>query len=435
MPSWLVVSGLYLVPALLLIMLYVMRQRQKTAKSNHHYQESAAAGMLEPASLHPVIDYSRCLGCATCIAACPEKQVLGIVDNRAKLIRPSSCIGHGACKTACPTQAIDLVFGTATRGVDIPHVGSDFQTNVTGIYVAGELGGMGLIRNAIEQGRQAIDAIATNSRCGQNGQIDVVIIGAGPAGISAAMAAAEKGLSYRVFEQDTVGGTIAHYPRGKIVMTAPAKLPIVGEFHFGETSKENLMEFWTDAIERAGIEIQTNTRVESVTATPSGFEVQCKNAVTASNVLLAIGRRGTPRKLGVPGEDHNKVVYRLIDPQQYQGQKVIVVGGGDSALEAALSLSEEAADEVVLSYRGEAFNRVKPKNRERTADAEQAGTLRVEMNSQLLHINKDSVQLKTSQGETTLANDAVIVCAGGILPTGFLKDTGIEIQTHFGTVR
>lgn len=433
MPQLLTIGALYGLPALGFMLIYWLIQRKRAKRAHNIYQESVESGLLEPASLHPVIDYARCLGCATCVKACPEKNVLGIMDNRALLITPSSCIGHGACKSACPTQAIELVFGTASRGVDIPQVGADFQTNIPGIYIAGELGGMGLIRNAIEQGRQAVEATAGNGRDRPADQLDILIVGAGPAGISAAMAAKEMNLSYRVLEQDTIGGTIAHYPRGKVVMTAPARLPIIGEFHFGETSKENLMSFWSDAVDRAGLDIRTGARVEAIEVIDGGFEVKADECYRVSNVLLAIGRRGTPRKLGIPGEEHSKVVYRLVDPQQYRGRKVIVVGGGDSALEAALSLSQEPGTEVLLSYRGSAFNRVKAKNRERVAAAADSGHLSVELSSQLRHITVDKVHLETALGEQQLPNDAVIVCAGGILPTSFLESVGIAVETRFGT--
>jgi thioredoxin reductase/NAD-dependent dihydropyrimidine dehydrogenase PreA subunit len=427
------IGAIYGLPALVIMGAYWLLQRRGSAKARRVYEESVASGLLEPASLHPVIDYARCLGCGTCVKACPEKSVLGLISNRAHLITPSSCIGHGACKTACPTQAITLVFGTATRGVDIPQVGSDFQTNIPGIYIAGELGGMGLIRNAIEQGRQAVEALARNGRKGPAGQLDVLIIGAGPAGISAAMAAKASNLSYRVLEQDTVGGTIAHYPRGKVVMTAPARLPIVGEFRFAETSKENLMSFWSGVVEQAGLDIRTGARVEGIDVRDGGFDVHADKLYRASNVLLAIGRRGTPRKLGVPGEEHSKVVYRLQDPEQYRGRKILVVGGGDSALEAAVSLSEEPETEVTLSYRGTAFNRVKVKNREQVAAARDSGRLRVELGSQVRQISADAVLLDRADGETRLANDAVIVCAGGILPSAFLESVGIAVETRYGT--
>ena len=427
------IGAVYLIPAFLVMAFYWLNQQRKTRGALRVYQEAKNAGMLEPPSLHPIIDSSHCLGCATCVAACPEKNVLGIIDHRAHLISPSSCIGHGACKTACPVDAIQLVFGTATRGVDIPLVGEDFQTSMPGIYIAGELGGMGLIRNAIAQGKQALDAIANSGRTGQADQLDVLIVGAGPAGISAAMAAKELGLSYKVLEQDTIGGTIAHYPRGKVVMTAPARLPLVGEFRFGETSKEDLMQFWTEVVEKTELDICTGERVSAIESFDGGFEVSAGSRYRAGNVLLAIGRRGTPRKLGVAGEDHSKVIYSLMEPEQYRGQKVLVVGGGDSALEAAMSLSEEPGTEVVLSYRGDAFSRAKAKNRERVAAAGESGQLRIELASTVQQIMPDSLRLKTADGETEFANDAVLVCAGGILPTPFLEKVGIKVETRFGT--
>lgn len=435
MDQGLVVLAIYVLPVVIIAVWYVTSRGRKTRRARGVYLESLESGLMEPASLHPVIDPARCLGCATCVKACPEKNVLGVIENKARLVSPASCIGHGACKVACPTNAIELVFGTATRGVDIPLVGEDFQTNVPGIYIAGELGGMGLIRNAIEQGRQAVEAICRNGRRGGKDRLDLLIVGAGPAGISAAMGATELGLRFQIVEQDSVGGTIAHYPRGKVVMTAPARLPIIGEFKFGETSKERLMEFWTDVIKRARLKVHTGVRIDAIAAEGDSLIATCsRGRIRAANILLTIGRRGTPRKLGVPGEELCKVVYRLVDPEQYRGQRVAVVGGGDSALEAAISLSEEPGTEVLLSYRGEAFNRVKAKNRERLAAAEDVGRLRVEMSSTLSQITDSSIRLATESGEEDIGNDAVIICAGGILPTAFLEAAGIEVETHYGRV-
>ncbi len=437
------IMWLYGLPLLLIIFVYLRHQSKKHRKSQRVHDEAIASGMTEPASIHPVVNHALCLGCATCVAACPErsKNVLGVIHGKAHLVNPTHCIGHGACKTACPFDAIELVFGTEKRGVDIPQVNPDFQTNVPGIFIAGELGGMGLIRNAVKQGVEAVDSICKLDGVGKsNGDvIDLVIVGAGPAGIAASLAAKDKKLNFVTLEQDSVGGTVSHYPRGKIVMTAPAVLPIVGKMQFKETTKEALMEFWQGVIEKAALKIKDRERVESVEAEnladqSRGFHVKTgTGAYHTRAILLAIGRRGTPRKLGVPGEEQTKVVYRLIDPAQYRNQHVLVVGGGDSALEAAVSISEEEGTTVAISYRSEAFSRAKEKNRIKIADAEKAGRLRVLMKSTVKHIEPNKVVIKTDDDEVCIDNDAIIVCAGGILPTPFLKSIGINVDTKFGT--
>jgi putative YpdA family bacillithiol system oxidoreductase len=396
--------------------------------------ESRAAGITEPDSLHPVINPNRCLGCGSCITACPEGDVLGLVQGKAVLVDPSHCIGHGACKEACPTEAIELVLGSDECGVDIPSLGPDFQTNVPGIFVAGELAGMGLIRNAIEQGSQAIASIRRHPGVGSGKLLDVVIVGAGPAGLAASLAAKAHGLDFVTLEQESLGGTVSHYPRGKIVMTAPAELAIVGKVQLRQTTKEALLEFWQGVIEKTGLEIRERERVDAIVPQGTSFEVRTNRGVHRTRcVLLSIGRRGTPRKLDVPGEDLSKVVYRLIDPEQYRGQRVLVVGGGDSAVEAAIAIGEVAGSDVTLSYRGEAFKRVKPRNRELLEQSVDEGRVRVLLRSKPTAIESDHVSMEVAQERKRLPNDAVIVCAGGVLPTDFLRSVGIAIETKRGT--
>ncbi len=427
----------YLVP-LGLIWAFYLGLRIRRQRSNLLLAEEAReAGLSEPPSLHPVINPNRCIGCGSCVSSCPEQEghaVLGIIDGKSHLIGPTNCIGHGACKTACPMDAVTLVLGTASRGVEIPVLGPDFQTAVPGVFVAGELGGMGLIRNAIEQGRQALESLAVRGCSTDPDVLDVLIVGAGPAGFAATLGAKEKGLYYLCVEQESLGGTVYHYPRGKIVMTSPATLPIEGPVKFTETTKEELLAFWSDVEVRHQVQINYGERVDQVEKVGDLFCVRTnKKNYQARSVLLAIGRRGTPRKLEVSGEEQSKVVYSLIDPEQYRGRKVLVVGGGDSALEAALALADEPGTRVTLSYRGEAFGRAKAKNRALVEEAAQKNSIDLRLGSEVKAIEKKRVLMQWKGSSAELENDIVIVCAGGILPTAFLQDIGISVETKYGT--
>ena len=432
--------ALYASPLLLIWWSYAWKRRKHHRAALETLQDNVEAGLLDPASLHPVIDTNKCIGCGSCISACPEMpvhQVLGLLRRKATLVSPTDCIGHGACKAACPVDAIQLVFGTERRGVDIPNVKPDFESNVPGIFIAGELGGMGLIKNAIEQGRQAMESIT--KKLGKPGPdadsvVDVTIVGAGPSGIAASLAAKERGFKYLTIEQDSLGGTVASFPRRKLVMTAPAMLPLVGKVKFTETTKEALLEFWQKVERDTGIKVQYGVRLESVTRKDKSFVLKTtKGQVATRALLLAIGRRGTPRKLGVPGEELTKVTYRLIDPEQYKGQNVLIVGGGDSAIESAVTIADQPDTHVTLSYRSAAFSRAKKKNRERLDAGAAAGRIKILLESNVKSIAPDSVEIDHKGKLLKIANDAIIVNAGGILPTPFLKEIGIEVQTKYGT--
>lgn len=428
----------YIAIAVLIIVLYSRRHIRKEEHSKAELEESVRSGLAEPPSLHPVVDVTRCIGSGSCVKACPEG-ALGIIEGKAVLISGAHCIGHGACLPACAFDAIKLVFGTEKRGIDIPNISPGFETNVPGIFIAGELGGMGLIRKAAQQGREAIASIrkrlATGGAGGGN-MLDVVIVGCGPAGLSAGLSSMHHKLKYKLIEQeDSLGGAVYHYPRQKIAMTAPVVLDIIGTVKFGEVQKEKLLEFWQGVVAQTGLAISFRERMEGIEKTADGFVVTTnKGTYSARTVLLAMGRRGTPRKLDVPGEETSKVVYRLIDPEQYKGQHVLVVGGGDSALEAAIAVAGQPnTPPVILSYRSAAFSRVKQKNRTQLEEAEKAGRIRVMLNSGVKEIFDKEVDIEQQGQRQRVPNDAVIVCAGGLLPTPLLQKVGIQFETKFGT--
>jgi thioredoxin reductase (NADPH) len=423
--------AVYIVAIGVIWALYIASRRRFEARSRATKEAAAEAGLLEPASLHPKVDPAKCLGCGACVRACPEGDILGMINGKVELVEPTHCIGHGACREACPYGAITLVFGTERRGVDIPHVRPDFQTNVPGIFIAGELGGMGLIRNAIEQGSQAIESIRKLSGRRLSEAYDVIIVGAGPAGFSASLAAIKHKLRFLTIEQESFGGTVAHFPRGKVVMTSPATLPLGGTLKFKTVSKEKLLKVWKDVARKTRLKIKYGEQVKSITQRGSAIEVRTtRGAYLTASVLLAIGRRGTPRKLDVEGEDQAKVVYRLIDAQQYRKQHVLVVGGGDSALEAATSFPGTT---VTLSHRSDSFSRAKVKNREDVETARRSGRLNVLLQSNVKRIERHDVEIEQMGQRMRIRNDVVIVCAGGILPTAFLESVGIEVETKYGT--
>jgi thioredoxin reductase/NAD-dependent dihydropyrimidine dehydrogenase PreA subunit len=406
------------------------RHHTRSVRALAHAQER---GKL-PVSLHPAIDPAICIGSVACVRACPEGDILGIVDGVSKLVNPDRCIGHGRCAAECPVDAIKLVIGTSQRGVDLPEVDEHFETSRPGVHVIGELGGMGLIRNATEQGLQLARRFGELMPRDRAATIlDVAVVGAGPSGLALAAGLCEAGLGVRVLEQDTVGGTVAHYPRQKVVMTEPVPLPFGVRLPGRLISKESLLDTFSTLISKSRVQIDEGCKVTGLDGQDGDFQLQTsRGVVRARKVVLAVGRRGTPRRLGVPGEDQPHVTYRLTDPEQYDGCSVLVVGGGDAALEAAIQLAERGEASVALSYRGAELGRCRETNRVRFLELADQGRVHAFFQTEIASIGKGAVTLRMPTGQSDEPADFVIICAGGELPLEFLAKVGVSLRRYHG---
>ena len=383
-----------------------------------------------PTSQHPHIDTTHCIGCATCTLVCPEGDVLAMIAAKAVIVNGYKCIGHSLCAEACPVGAITMVLSQASMGADMPRLTPEHETSVENMFIIGELGGLALIKNAVNQGRDCVDLIAgrlAGKPPAGPDVFDVLVIGAGPAGISASLRAIEKKLNYVTIERDEIGGTIAKYPRQKLVMTSPVEFPMYGKFKKTELSKENLLAFWDTILNRADFNARTGEAVEDVKKDASGvFTVTTtSSSYRARSVILGLGRTGTPRKMGVKGEELPKVMYRLIEADHYVNKQILVVGGGDSAVEAAMGLANQVGNKVTLSYRQERFGRIKERNSKRIQDCIDKGKLTVLYKSMPTEVKEESVVIDVEGTVQEIPNDYVWVFAGGTPPNDFLKKIGV----------
>jgi thioredoxin reductase (NADPH) len=384
-----------------------------------------------PKSQHPHIDTSYCIGCATCTTVCPEGDVLAMIAGKAVIVNGYKCIGHGLCAEACPVGAITMVMATPSMGADMPYLSPENETSIPNLFIIGELGGLALIKNAVNQGRDCVDTIgerlANHPHAKSPDIYDVLIVGAGPAGIAASLRAIEHKLNYITLEQDEVGGTVAKYPRQKLVMTSPVEFPMYGKFKKTELSKENLLAFWDMVLNRADFNVRTGEKVEDIKRNEEGILTvkSANNEYHSRSVVLALGRTGTPRKLGVKGEELPKVMYRLIEADHYVNKKILVVGGGDSAVEAAMGLANQTGNQVTLSYRKETFMRIKERNAQRIEQCMKSGKVKVVFNSSPIEVKPESVVLEVSGQLEEIPNDFVWVFAGGTPPYDFLKKIGV----------
>jgi thioredoxin reductase/NAD-dependent dihydropyrimidine dehydrogenase PreA subunit len=411
-----------------LLLLAVWTRRIEGRQENRVVDEIRDAdhrGANRPVGQYPHIDPYLCIGCGSCVKACPENGVIGLVDGIAHVIRAAQCIGHARCEDVCPVGALHVGLGDVTTRSDIPQLSEDLQTTVPGVFIAGELGGLALIRHAIDQGVQAVDAVARSARRHPSGP-DVLITGSGPAGIAASLRAIELGLSYQTIDMDDIGGTIRKYPRRKLVMTQPVELPLVGKLKQTEYLKEELVDLLDDIITQHDVQVRTGVKLLGVERCNGTIDaVTSTGVIPCGSLVLALGRRGTPRRLGVPGEELEKVLYQLIDTSTYTNTRALVVGGGDSAVEAAMALASQPGNEVTLSYRKGAFFRLKRRNEERIEEFVDRGRVRLVFNSNVVSIEPDAAIISQAGRSFRLRNDYVFVFAGGEPPFPLLKQIGV----------
>lgn len=424
----------------IITLFFVMGYLKSLNKREARAREAAEKGQLfseGPKAQHPHIDTNYCIGCATCTSVCPEGDVLAMIAGKAVIVNGHKCIGHGLCADACPVGAITMVMASPSMAADMPCLTPEYETTVPNLFIAGELGGLALIKNAVNQGRDCVDTVAARLKTNGAGLpipgiYDLLVVGAGPAGISASLRAIEHKLNYITIERDEIGGTVAKYPRQKLVMTSPVEFPMYGKFKKMQLSKEHLLAFWDMILNRADFNVSTGEKVEDIQKGEDGIltVVTVTNQYRARAVILALGRAGEPRKLGIKGEDLPKVMYRLIEADHYINKIILVIGGGDSAVEAAMGLANQAGNQVTLSYRSERFSHIKERNAKRIEDCMRSGKVQVLFNSNPVEFKPESVVLEVSGRTQEIPNDFVWIFAGGTPPNAFLKKIGVGFGTR-----
>lgn len=467
--GWVPLSALAVLAALALLVAWSRRrelQSMERAVGERADAERrvAQAGTAATQLQHPIVDLSRCLGCGKCVEACPEQGVLQMVHGQAAVVAGTRCVGHAACERECPVGAITVTLAAAKERRDVPALTPELEAIGTpGLFLAGEVTAHALIHVAIEQGTRVAAAVAQRreaaarsprangaaaAQCADptggsvpdrdaadRNEVDLLIVGTGPAGFACALEARRRGLRFGVLDHAaTVGGTVARYPRGKLVVTRPVVLPLHGKLAKLEYAKEELVALWERIAAQHALPVEHGVELLDVRREADGTFVllTTKGERRARAVCLALGRRGVPRRLGVPGEELAKVEYALHDARDFAKRRVLVVGGGESAVEAAVALAEQPATRVTLSYRQDGFFRVAPESRARLERHVAARRVELLLNSDVTAITPERVELALRRGEVVepiaQQNDAVVVLAGGTPPFPLLERAGVSFD-------
>ena len=417
---------------------------------------------------HPVIITERCIGCHACVDACPH-DVLAIAGGVATPVARDQCMEDTSCQVECPVNPKACVVVNTTKKIPprkVPARDARFMTNVPGCFIVGDVSGTPLIKNATNEGADCVKHIHEELRDGAppepKADVEVAIIGVGPAGLSAAITAQRLGLSYAAVEQDRVLATIEAYPANKYVFFKPETMePRGGVRPEGAgAQREAILAGWTRAMRETGVRVNEGESCKSVKRAEDGdyFVVQTergpeKARVTynARRVVLALGNRGTPMKLKVPGEElkvtrdgrtEDKVKYKLTDPEAYKRKRIIVVGAGNSAVEAAVDLvatrrgdqitfrPDSEINDVTLVIRSDMKNDLKFGNKLQVYDCIDEGKIKVFFGTSVKEIRDEEVVLmnaRTEEVRATVPNDFVFAMIGGDRPTKFLESVGIKI--------
>lgn len=318
-----------------------------------------------------------------------------------------------------------------------PELRAHNESNIPGLYVIGDLAGAPVIKLAMEQGYNVIEHIASKSdaRLESGEGYDIIVVGAGAAGLNAALAARDKGLRVLVLEKHKIANTIENFPEGKWVYAEPDETPPKGKLWLDGATKEDLIKRWHQIIRDNQLEVHTEEGLQSVERQRDGtFRVISEKAeYRAKRIILATGQRGDPRKLHVPGEDQERVYHQLYSPKHYKDENILVVGGGNSAAEAAITLAER--NRVVLSYRGDELYRLFKDNERRIRQLIAEGRIKPIFNSNVAEFGDGVAKLKVKRdGKETIEEvpfDHAFVLVGAEFPAKFLKSLGLRLENEW----